>query len=237
MILVLFAVSAIRGAIFFDTPTNAAGINFGNNASLAPLNIGDTTMRYQQVIAASEFFGVIPQGGTITHIDFRVDERFGGGFLTTLLNIQFDLSTTAKGPDQLSSLFANNVGNDNTVVYSGPLPLRGLGPTTHTEFALQTPFFYNPNAGNLLLDVRNFSGGRTTAFDALDPLGDAISRVYGLVGDSTASVIDSAGLVVGFVVDPIPEPNGVLLLLLTAPACWLVARHRRLNRFGKPVSK
>jgi hypothetical protein len=238
MILILFAVWRVCGAIFFDTPTNAAGTSFQPGDNKYPLDIGNRTMRYQQVIAASEFFGVIPEGGTITHIDFRVDERFGGGFLTTLPNIQFDLSTTAKGPDQLSSLFANNVGSDNTIVYSGPLPLRGLGPTTHTEFALQTPFFYNPNAGNLLLDVRNYGGGDTTFFDAVGFFGDPVSRVYAFgVESAVAEHLDTLGLVVGFVVTPVPEPRSSILLLLSAPALWFFGQCYRRNHFGKPANK
>jgi hypothetical protein len=235
---VLSAIVILSGAltapatetVFFMTPTNSTGANFGNNASTAPLDIGDTTMRYQQVVAASEFLGVIPEGGTITYIEFRTDERFGNGFLTTFPSIQFDLSTTTGGPDQLSPFFANNVGSDNVTVQAGALTLCAGTHGERTGFFVQTPFFYNPNAGNLLLDIRNFGGGRSTAFDAVDPLGDPVSRVFGLVDTSTASVVDSAGLVVGFGAIPVPDPSSVVLLLLSAPAWWFFARTRRIGR-------
>jgi hypothetical protein len=42
---------------------------------------------------------------------------------------------------------------------------------------LLTPFLYDPALGNLLLDVRNFSGGLTTQFDAQRVENDSISRV------------------------------------------------------------
>jgi hypothetical protein len=217
-------------AVFFMTPTNATGAMFQPDANAAPLHIGATTMRYQQVIAASEFFGVIPEGGTITYIEFRTDERFGTGFLTTFPSLQFDLSTTLRGPDQLSSLFANNVGSDNVTVQAGALTLFAGPGADRTGFFVQTPFFYNPNAGNLLLDIRNFGGGNSTLFDAVGRFQDPVSRVYAFgVERAVAEHLDTLGLVVGFAAIPIPEPDSVVLLLVIAPTLWFFARAGRIR--------
>ena len=41
-----------------------------------------------------------------------------------------------------------------------------------------TPFFYNPAAGNLLIDIRTFSNnGAISGFDAVNNLGDTVSSV------------------------------------------------------------
>jgi hypothetical protein len=88
---------------------------------------------------------------------------------------------------------------------------------------LQTPFLYDPGAGNLLLDVRNFGGGLSTFFDAQLAPGDAVSRVftgYNGVGDvnSPTGTADSVGLVTQFHFQPVPEPSGVLLSAILSAA-------------------
>ena len=66
---------------------------------------------------------------------------------------------------------------------------------------LQTPFWYDPSAGPLLLDVRNFSGGKTTQLDAQDAP-DTTSRKWSLdVNSTTATTNDpfpSVGLLIRF---------------------------------------
>src|SRR5947199_10878 len=77
------------------------------------------SIRYQQVYSASEFsvltnFG----GGWILGILFRGDRY---AWAVTFPSVQFNFSTTARGPDNLSSVFAENVGADDAVVFKGSL--------------------------------------------------------------------------------------------------------------------
>jgi hypothetical protein len=184
-----------------------------------------TPQRYQQVYAATQF----PAGGLITQLAFRPDGPLGHAFSVTIGNIQIDLSTTLAAPDGLSSTFASNVGLDDTMVFSGSLNLSSAftGPAGGPKafdilINLTTPFLYNPGSGNLLLDVRNFSGeptGLAGEFDSQFTLGDPISRAFGGIASSTASVNDSEGLVTQFTI--IPEPAtigpmaiGILLVLV-----------------------
>ena len=83
-------------------------------------------------------------------------------------SVQVNLSTTTRGPDQLSSMFSENVGANDTVVYSGQLNTDLIGgkyggPTSwdFEIYPLAKAFLYNPDAGNLLLDVRIFQGNPT----------------------------------------------------------------------------
>jgi hypothetical protein len=106
----------------------------------------------------------------------------GRRFRATLADVQINLSTTSVADDALSLTFADNVGADDTVVFSSPLPLqsrsRGSNPKNFDiVINLTTPFFYDPAMGNLLLDVRNFGGGKTTFFDSVHAGGDGVSRV------------------------------------------------------------
>src|SRR5437899_2488814 len=117
--------------------------------------------------------------------------------------MQINMSTISAGPDGLSTTFATNVGANDTIVYArGTLALSssftGAGPKDFDiHIIFTTPFLYNPAAGNLLLDVRNFGAGTTTQFDAQLTPGDSISRVYSL-GIAATGVADSDGLITQF---------------------------------------
>jgi len=225
--LLALAVSALGGetarAVFIVSPA-AQATTEGNVSNGFPFNITDfglNSQRYQQVYLASEFAGVRgPQ--FVTQIAFRPDATTGGAFSGTFPNIQINLSTTPRGPDGLSTTFADNVGANDTVVSSGPLTLSSAfaGPAAGPKafdivINLLAPFLYDPAAGNLLLDVRNFGGGRTTAFDAQTTTGDPTSRAFTMtangVNDATGT-LDTDGLVTRFDLTPVPEPSGVALL-------------------------
>ncbi len=225
---------AVHGAAI--VPGNLENIEGNVNRGL-PFNssyFGMSSLRYQQVYAASEFSD-IASPLLITQILFRPDAAKGWSFSSTLPNIQINLSTTTKAPDNLSTIFAQNIGSDQRVVFNGALSLSSAftgaaaGPKNFDiAINLVTPFLYNPRAGNLLLDVRNFSGGVSTQFDGENTLGDSISRVVSTrVGASTGTA-DTSGLVTKFIatsalppVPPvpgkaIPEPASVLGILAVA---------------------
>lgn len=113
-----------------------------------PYDLGEvffSSQRYQQAFAASQFSAFGGQPRLITQIAYRPGLR-GHAFSSTLPNIQIDLSTTSRPADSLSMVFAQNVGPDDTVVYSGALPLSSnftgppLGPKDFDiVIDLQTP--------------------------------------------------------------------------------------------------
>ena len=200
-------------------PNNLATTE-GDASNGFPFNISDSTIvegglasqRYQQVYAASEFDTLRGLELLITQILFRPDATFGTAFSSVLPNIQINLSTTSAAPNSMSTVFANNVGSDDKVVFSGPLSLSSAnsGPAAGPKnfdivINLMNPFRYNPSVGSLLLDVRNFGGGTTTLFDAQFP-STPTSRGYTLgANDVNASTgtVDSVGLVTAFKGTPI----------------------------------
>ena len=171
------------------------------------------SQRYQQVYAASDF-GAVSGQQPITQIAFRPDAMSGAAFAATIPSIEIRLSTTTRAPDELSEVFADNVGADDTIVFAGALPLSSsfAGPIGGPKafdivINLQTPFVYDPTRGNLLLDVRVFEGAFTTFFDA-HAADDAVSRNYSLMSDSVtdpAGAIDTYGLVTRFTMGSVAQ--------------------------------
>ena len=160
----------------------------GTSNSCFPFDLGDyflNSQRYQQVYAASEFGDA---GGPIriTALAFRPDTNmWASAFAGSLPRVQINFSTTAVNPGKLSLFFAENVGPDETVVFTGPLALSSsfTGPAEGPKdfdirIPLTTPFLYDPKSGNLLMDVRNFEGGTLLPFDAYWGSEDFTSCVY-----------------------------------------------------------
>jgi hypothetical protein len=201
----------------------------GNDGSRQPFLIGTSgTTRYQQVFEASEFSAIL-DGGFIQEISFRQDSfnmpRLG--IVTTLPDIQLNFSTTSKAAGSLSPVFSENVGSDDTLSLRGSVFIRAnyspfMQPQTFdVKFILQHPFFYNPKAGNLLLDIRNYEGtsddgGISGAFAALDATSrpnDPMSTLYATSVSATSGTVSRrGGLITQLTIQAVPEPASWILL-------------------------
>ena len=245
-VVVMFACCVVAVPnVFSDivVPSTLTNIE-GNTSAGFPFSIIGTgrSMRYQQVYSASEFGGL----GEITQMAFRGDGVVApGSFAATFTNISIQLSTTSKPADGLSLTFNDNVGSDVTTVFSGGLSLSsaGTGPLGGPKdfdivITFATPFSYNPAAGNLLLDVRNFGGfaGSIRPFDAQNTFGDSTSRLQSACNVLTGAcngVNDATGgpSTTGFVtrfsvvaVTPVAEPNSLLLTAISLAMFALFSR-------------
>ena len=192
----IFRMSIFGGALVVPNEWTTAQGDAGN---LFPL-FSAQPIRYQQVFDAGQFSRLNPGGGLINRISFR-GHGPGVPFTATVPQLQVNLSTTIKTPDGLSSTFADNVGADDTQVFSGPLSAAVIftGDPTNFEVVINftTPFFYNPAKGNLLLDIRNSQGGvevppNDQQLDGTSASGDSVSRVYNY-GDVTAATAGQTG--------------------------------------------
>lgn len=229
-LLLLCACAVIAQATTIVVPNSLANTE-GNLNNDWPFAV---SLRYQQVYSASQF----ATGGLITQIAFRPDATFGDAFSEMISNIQIDLSTTAAAPDALSSNLDTNLGSDDKIVYAGALDISTAftGPAGGPKafdiiINLTTPFYYNPSLGNLLLDVRNFSGVSSPTcipsgpcldfLDAEETFGDSVSRIWGPLGSGsfTQPGEDTLGLVTQFTMAT-PEPG--TLILFAVGMLWLV---------------
>jgi hypothetical protein len=209
-------------------PNAFANVQAGGTANSAPFN---NQSRYQQIFAANQF-SALTGPAVITQITFRPTAN-QTAFSRNIPNIQFNLSTTSQTVAGLSSTFASNVGANDTVVRSGSVTFSSASaPGNPKAFDivvnLTTPFFYNPAAGNLLLDIRTQSVGGGASF-FVDLGTDSSTRlVFADANPNTATTgtVQNAGIVTRFTFVIAPEP-GVLALLL--PSLGLVGLRRRLR--------
>ena len=178
----------------------------GNVSNFMPFSVSGFT--YQQIYSATEL-APLSGGVQITEIRFRRDGAVDFGIpssqpFSATLNIQVVLSTTSKAPDAMSLVFADNLGPQATVVYSGPIALSSTSTTFPRAFdiaiVLQTPFTYNAVLGNLLMEVRVLSSVGVQPFDAQwAPDGTSRSYFSGNPNAATASGSDTLGLITQFV--------------------------------------
>ncbi len=165
--------------------------------------------RMQQVYAATGFSNLMSQGGWITGMRLISDDLIGRGYGADLPKVEMRLGVTTRGPDALSSVFAENFSGPTVAVWPlGPFFIHSSGRGAYVTFEFAKPFFYDSHAGNLLLEVKNYEPTiapgdlftNPSPFDASNVVGDTVSRVYAH-GDADAPTgnVDSLGLTTRFV--------------------------------------
>lgn len=200
----------------------------GNSSTIAPFS-ADETMRYQQIYSTAAFSSLAGDV-LITGINFGCEfptPQFPPRVCIGVIErLEVRLSTTSRAVDNLSATFSENIGFDEVVVLTPRAVDYVYG------FGLDQPYIYNPDAGNLLLDIR-FGGFHTSVglLDAENVLGDETSRVYAIGVDSLTGTMDTIGLVTTFVYTPVPEPSTAGLFALgVALTCFSVCCRVRAPR-------
>jgi hypothetical protein len=180
--------------------------------------------RIQQVYDSSDFANIPPGGILISNFSWRVDQHSGSAFDITFDDVEVRASTTSRTSSSLDPVFSNNTGLDETLTRS-PSGLRLTSAYTSTgpdafsiTFPFDHPFYYNPSAGNLLIDVDLFHG-----FVPSMPLLDltAHGEGIGLVVEGAIFNTDNQGFVTQFVFQSIPEPSCIWLFGLGGLAITL----------------
>lgn len=225
----------------------------GNTQNNLPINcgqFGNTSTRYQQAYLSSQINGLPVE---IKGINFRLSEDRVEVPPVEIPNIQINMSTTQAQPGNLSATFADNLGLIVTPVYSGPLtissPACGTGPCPFTiPIPLQTPYMYDPDDGNLIIDIRisscmgiiNIQMDASNTSENLDITSRVCTGNPGMLGENSpvGDLVNDTGLVTEFELTVLPPTKNVPTLSewgLIATAAFLgiigfmVIRRRQLT--------
>ena len=217
----------------FSPPPEARNITSPN--ALLVTESGASSIRIQEVHRASDF--VDPDGLIlmITGISYSAPSWSGRVPIdVTLPNIEIRMSTTLKNPDALSMSFADNIGSDETVVYSGPLRLYETELESYDIHIPIIPFYYTPAGGNLLIDTFNYDTIPSRVdpdwtLDAVDRFSDSVSLVSsGSSGvTSPSGGFSTAGFMIRFTYTPVPEPGTLTILVIGLVSFGVAAFNRK----------
>ncbi len=164
--------------------------------------------RVQTVYNAENFLSVMPEGGIISEIAYRLDGIQGQKVDTLTPPIEIRMSTTSSTAPFFPLLWDANVGSDVRTVFSGPVRIiaeptpKGPSPFA-VQIPLQTPFLYDPRKGNLLVDT-TYSGSALGAI-VVDTAGGAAGRNYGSLPILASERSDAYVMMITFT--QIPEPG------------------------------
>lgn len=176
--------------------------------------------RVQNLIEASNFANVPEDHQLIASLSWRPDRDVTSNNVFLDESIEIRLSTTNVTPDTLSLTFADNIGDDETVVLSGPIRLEtdGSGPPEGPRpfdyvFHFTQPFSYIPSPGsNLLVEMRfsptSLTQGIVNA-DGHEPNSTAVWALDESALVATTRTVDLPVKQFTF----IPEPTGHVLML------------------------
>lgn len=168
---------------------------------------------YQQVYSSSSFSGPIQ----INDMYLYNTQYNSGASQTPTGTYTVNLSTTSYGVGTITGNFAQNEGANEIQVFSGSINQAWqFGNTLDIHF--DTPFTYDPGAGNLLVDVVGNGISVPTGniyYDVHSP-GALFQRVYcsGGIACGENGTVDTPGygLVTGFGFGSVPEPGTLVML-------------------------
>ena len=182
-----------------------------SDGSLSVPNEANLVVRTQELWAASDF-GDLPEGGAwlIGYAD-RLDASATNG-ATLTQDVTISISTSPR--DSIARSYDANIGDDVVQVFSGEVTRQyqvadGSTNPFGTPFVFETPFFYDPSKGDLLLDLQfNGGSGSSVVYDSHD-IGSPAGNFGSLSGASSDGFFNDH-IVTEFIFD-VPEPSGLSL--------------------------
>jgi hypothetical protein len=233
-----FAQGSIQ-AVIPQELTNAEGNGNG-------LFFANVPHKFQFIYQASEFTSILPLGGTINGISFRLDGPAGyphtGSVPSDTLHVDFPLiefrmSTTLVYPLKLMhpeyADFQENVGSDSIVVFP-PQSLvwnatwtRGEVQSFELTVPFDKPFFYDPQKGHLLIEMFNYNAANSSGRLYLDTSSRIIGKAVGGGISDQFGAVSSPLPVIQLDVLPVPEPSVALWASLPLFALFLLGARNR----------
>jgi hypothetical protein len=213
--LLIAVATALSTCASAETNTTVSPQGFAlQNGNSANALFSGLVPEFQQLFRASHLASDFNGPVAITDIRFRLNEGAFSSMDTVVPRVEIRLSTTAVAPENMSVSYTANRGVDERTVYlRSNVTLSSPGGQAinpfDVEFRLETPFVYDPSAGNLLLYIVN-SGpgdGRVSSLDAQSfaSFAGAPFASYGGGGFIAAPILSA--LDVAWLVDAAPLPG------------------------------
>lgn len=171
----------------------------------------------------------------ITGSFFRADPGTGP-VDWTFATVDVYVSTSPNSPSSMSTTFANNIGPDNTLVFSGTnvtLSDAGCSGPGVCPFDMSipftTPFDYNPANGSLLVELVATGFVGTGFNDAVGFSGpeNVVARVVATGTTATTGTLGFGNSITEFTFTPVPEPASWTMMAAGAAALlWMGWRRR-----------
>lgn len=191
-------------------------------------------LREHNLYPAADFASLPASHRWLSGFALRTDESTGFAYTATSAHLEIRLSTTPI--DSLSATFADNVGPDQALVYSGPFTAIETasappgGPRPFQQLlAFDTPFFYDWAAGNLLVEFRYVGFVRNPPVDVFNDVefyGDGVNRLIASWTNQVTADFVSDGMNV-FQFEFVPEPSTFALTGIGALALFADGVRRR----------
>lgn len=213
--LAIAILSGIACLLMANAETFVIPKEFEKQEAPSAQNVFIPNIHRHYLLDRSFFASEIPEGGIISGLAMRVNQlnQVGSAEVFTSLG----LSTSPFLPSHLSRTFSENLGPDAKTVFQGSLTITDLAPgqVAHpfdVSIPFQTPFYYDPRKGNLVVEFRVQAGADRLFLDGIFD-----SRVTSVLAGSGAVGGDLAGdfaPVLEFTYYPVPEPPGLALCFL-----------------------
>jgi uncharacterized protein (TIGR03437 family) len=223
----LLALPLIGAAVFGATTVVLPNANAAaaGNASTSLTTLPAASVEIQETAGTGQF-----PAGTIQITQLSLRAAPGSGPISaTIGTLQVYLSTSPNYPNTsgagknlMSTTFANNVGADKTLVYSGSNVTLSDGGCTSPgpcpfdiNIVFSTPFTYTPASGPLLIDLLETNvNAKSGAFDAASftSPGGSVAQVVGPLGNATGQ-FSYQGLILQVTYGPVtagPTFSGVV---------------------------
>lgn len=230
-LLLLSTVSTSFSAQTFVTPSRYEGREAPGESSAWP----DAGFSAQRIDSSSNFAGLPEGGAMLTGVSFRPSAGVPTGTETTLNPFVVSIAVTDVEPAMMSDTFAENYAGSPTEVFNDvwtATAASSLGGPRPFEYRVpfETPFFYNPAEGNLLINWRfgNPIGTRLGNTAGLDLTGGEEFETRSMWTDEIDSPVGSSNrfsTVLEFTF--VPEPSGLSLGLLSLAGIASLRRRRR----------
>ncbi len=200
-------------------------------------NYCDDGIRYQQLYDGSQV-----GGPTIGSMSFRLDSSSGDVGPVNYTGVTVTLSSTLATYATMSTTFADNIGPNAAIVYSGNLSVdpSTLGSPNPFDFTINfdTPFEFDGSVANLLVDI-TITGCHEGSIFHLDAVGgeNAVSRIWAQDKDDLVSeeaVQAGTGLVTEFYI----YSGGVVFIpySMGAGGNWAIDGHNGEGFLFEPLA-